>query len=157
MSYNNSLKALNDKNSFIRQKYSKKNNSGNKTPQITKTFIEDYGIGERNDSYSKLSYNQSHSNLSTVSFENKIKVNKKNHSSHKRIPYNKINLLITEEEMINEEIKNNLQILNAIETLDKFIKAKNKNILNEKFKILVEFINVKTINYNTLQTSVNKN
>ena len=157
VSYNNNLKALNDKNSFIRQKYSKKNNSGNKTPQITKTFIEDYGIGERNDSYSKLSYNQSHSNLSTVSFENKIKVNKKNHSSHKRIPYNKRNLLITEEEMINEEIKNNLQILNAFETLDKFIKTKNKNILNETFKILFEFINVKTINYNTLQTNANQN
>ena len=158
VSYNNSLKTLNDKNSFIRQKYSKKNNSGNKTPQIAKTFIEDYKIGERNDSYSKLSYSQSHSILSNISLENKIKVNKKNHSTNKRIPYNKTKLLIAEEEeIINKEIKNNLQILNAIETLDKFIKEKNKNILNEAFKILVELIHAKTINYNTLQTNVSQN
>ena len=157
VSYNNSLKTLNDKNSFIRQKYSKKHNSGNKTPQITKTFIEDYKSGERNDSFSKLSYSQSHSLLSTISFENKIKVNKKNHSTNKRIPYNKNLLIKEEEEIINKEIKNNLQLLNAIETLDKFIKIKYKNILNKAFKILVDFIHVKTINYNTLQTNVSQN
>ena len=105
-----------------------------------------------------MSYSQSHSILSNISLENKIKVNKKNHSTNKRIPYNKTKLLIAEEEeIINKEIKNNLQILNAIETLDKFIKEKNKNILNEAFKILVELIHAKTINYNTLQTNVSQN
>ena len=158
ISYNNSLKSLNDRNSFIKNRYSKKSNSGNKTPHVTKTFIEDYKTGEKSDSNSKLSYSQSQSILSYASLENKIKVNKKNHSTNKRIPYSKTNLLMKEEEeIINREIKNNLQILNAIETLDKFIKAKNKNILYEAFKILIDFIHVKTINYNTLQTNVSLN
>ena len=175
LSYNHSFVNKNEKNSFIRNKYSKKNNKnieefktynkgtkknshrGNKTPHITKKFIEDYKINDSNDNISVLSYSQSQSYLSYNTLGKQIKVNKKNHSPSKReTKSNKKNLpsILEEEEKIKNEIKNNLNILNAVESLDEIIKTKNKLIIREAFKLFVDFYNqIKSFNYSTLQTN----
>ena len=86
-----------------------------------------------------------------------IKVNKKNHSPSKReTKLNKKNLpsIIEEEEKIKNEIKNNLNILNAVERLDEIIKTKNELIIRESFKLFVDFYNqIKSFNYSTLLTN----
>ena len=91
------------KNTFIRNRYGKKNNlfednktqnkiikkelnRGNKTPNVKKKFIEDYRI---NDNISGLSYSQSQSFLSIGNATKQIKVNKKKHNSHKRLQVDK--------------------------------------------------------------------
>ena len=175
LSYNHSFVNKNEKNSFIRNKYSKKNNKnneepkthnkgskksshrGNKTPHVTKKFIEDYKINDSNDNISVLSYSQSQSYLSYNNLGKQIKVNKKNHSPSKReLKSNKKSLpsIIEEEEKIKNEIKNNLNILNAVESLDVFIKSKEVYLIRESFKLLVDFYNqVKSFNYSTLQTN----
>ena len=175
LSYNHSFVNKNEKNSFIRNKYSKKNNKnieefktynkgtkknshrGNKTPHITKKFIEDYKINDSNDNLSVLSYSQSQSYLSYNTLGKQIKVNKKNHSPNKReTKLNKKNLpsIIEEEEKIKNEIKNNLNILNAVERLDEIIKTKNELIIREAFKLFVDFYNqIKSFNYSTLLTN----
>ena len=175
LSYNHSFVNKNEKNSFIRNKYSKKNNKnieefktynkgtkknshrGNKTPHITKKFIEDYKINDSNDNLSVLSYSQSQSYLSYNTLGKQIKVNKKNHSPNKReTKLNKKNLpsIIEEEEKIKNEIKNNLNILNAVERLDEIIKTKNELIIRESFKLFVDFYNqIKSFNYSTLLTN----
>ena len=175
LGYNQSFVNKNEKNSFIRNKYSKKNNKnieefkthdkvtkknshrGNKTPHITKKFIEDYKINDSNDNISVLSYSQSQSYLSYNTLGKQIKVNKKNHSPSKReTKSNKKNLpsILEEEEKIKNEIKTNLNILNAVESLDEIIKAKNELIIREAFKLFVDFYNqIKSFNYSTLQTN----
>ena len=178
LSYNHSFVNKNEKNSFIRNKYSKKNNKnieefkthnkgtkknshrGNKTPHVTKKFIEDYKINDSNDNISVLSYSQSQSYLSYNTLGKQIKVNKKNHSPIKKeIKSNKKNLpsILEEEEKIKNEIKNNLNILNAVESLDEFIKNKKEQIIREAFKLFVEFYNqIKSFNYSTLQTNMSQ-
>ena len=149
LSYNHSFVNKNEKNSFIRNKYSKKNNKnieefkthnkrskksshrGNKTPHVTKKFIED-----------------------------QIKVNKKNNSPIKKeTKSNKKNLpsILEEEEKIKNEIKNNLNFLNAVESLEEIIKAKKEYNIREAFKLFVDFYNqIKSFNYSTLQTNLSQ-
>ena len=179
--FNNNLIGYNhnthDKNSFIRRKYGKKynmnkvfedcknhiknvrreNGRDNKSPIVTKKFIEDYKI---NDNISLLSYSQSQSYLSKRSNGKQIKVNKKSNSSHKKNNEKRKALpsILEEEEKIKNEIKNNLNVINGIEALNNFITTKNKNILKEKFEILVDYSNqMKTINNNTLLTNISQN
>ena len=178
LSYNHSFVNKNEKNSFIRNKYSKKNNKnieefktqnkgakksshrGNKTPHVTKKFIEDYKINDSNDNISVLSYSQSQSYLSYNTLGKQIKVNKKNLSpSKKETKSNKKNLpsILEEEEKIKNEIKINLNILNAVESLDEIMKIKKELIIRETFKLLVDFYNqIKSFNYSTLQTNLSQ-
>jgi hypothetical protein len=175
LSYNHSFVNKNEKNSFIRNKYSKKNNKnieefkthnkgskksshrGNKTPHVTKKFIEDYKINDSNDNISVLSYSQSQSYLSYNTLGKQIKVNKKNNSPIKKeTKSNKKNLpsILEEEEKIKNEIKNNLNFLNAVESLEEIIKAKKEYNIREAFKLFVDFYNqIKSFNYSTLQTN----
>ena len=90
-----------------------------------------------------------------------IKVNKKSNSSHKQIPKKEKKTLpsiLEEEEKIKNEIKNNLNIINAIENINNFIKLRNKNDLKETFNILIDYSNqMKTINYSTVMTNISQN
>ena len=178
LSYNHSFVNKNEKNSFIRNKYSKKNNKnieefkthnkgskksshrGNKTPHVTKKFIEDYKINDSNDNISVLSYSQSQSYLSYNTLGKQIKVNKKNNSPIKKeTKSNKKNLpsILEEEEKIKNEIKNNLNFLNAVESLEEIIKAKKEYNIREAFKLFVDFYNqIKSFNYSTLQTNLSQ-
>lgn len=178
LSYNHSFVNKNEKKTFIRNKYSKKNNKnidefkthnkgskksshrGNKTPHVTKKFIEDYKINDSNDNISVLSYSQSQSYLSYNALGKQIKVNKKNHSPSKReSKSNKKNLpsILEEEEKIKNEIKNNLNILNAVESLEEIIKVKKEYNIREAFKSIVDFYNqIKSFNYSTLQTNMSQ-
>ena len=168
VNYNNSF---NSKKSFIRKKYGKKNNHninklfedykkhfknnrkeinrGNKTPIVRKKFIEDYKAA---DNVTILSYSQSQSILSKKN-NKQIKVNKKSNSHKKSSEKNK-NL----PSILEEEIKNNLNVINGVENMNNFINLKNKNYLKECFKILVDYSNqMKTINYNTVFTNISHN
>ena len=175
LSYNPSFKK-----SLIRKKYGKKNNinkifedckmhikntgnsiRGNKTPIITKKFIEDYKI---NDNISLLKYSQSQSYLIKKNKKKtgkQIKVNKKKNSSNKKkIEKSKKILpsIMEEEEKIKNEIKNNLNVINGIENLNNYIKLKNKNLLKEIFKLFVEYYNqMKTVSYSTVITNISQN
>jgi hypothetical protein len=174
--------SANDKNSFIRKKYGKKSNCtnnnvfekcknqiknskkdkirGNKTPTITKKFIEDYKINDNNASL--LSYSQSHSILFKNIEKKHIKVNKKtNNNTSKKLP-KRINKnlpsILEEEEKIKNEIKNNLNIIKAVEHLNELIELKNKKNLKEMFMCLMNYNNEnKTFNYSTLFTNVSHN
>ena len=172
--YNHSF---HDKNSFIRRKYGKKYNPnkvfedckthikngrkesvrGNKSPIVSKKFIEDYKI---NDNISLLSYSQSQSYLSKRNKGKQIKVNKKSNSSHKKNGEKEKMLasILEEEEKIKNEIKNNLNVINGIENLNNFIKIKNLSILKEKFELLLDYSNqMKTMNYSTVLTNISQN
>ena len=176
LEYNNNLIRKIDKNSFIRNRYSKKSNTyedcrtinknikkdfnrTNKTPVVIKKFIEDYKI---NENLSALSYSQSESNLSSTGNKGKqIKVNKKNHSSQKKLPKstnkNLPSILEDEEEKIKKEIKNNLKVLNGAEMMEKFIKSKNNNTLKEIFYLFIDYYNQnKNNNYSTLLTNISQ-
>ena len=167
--YNNN--SFNSKKSFIRKKYGKKNNRninklfddykkhiknnrkeinrGNKTPVVRKNFIEDY---KTTDNIAILSYNQSQSILS-IKNNKQIKVNKKS-NSHKKSSENNKNL----PSILEEEIKNNLNVINGVENMNNFINLKNKNYLKECFKILVDYSNqMNTINYSTVFTNISQN
>lgn len=169
----------NDKNSIIRKKYGKKNNNnnhvfencknqiknnkkdksrGNKTPTITKKFIEDYKI---NDNLSLLSYSQSQTFLIKNLEKKQIKVNKKTNNSHKILPKKKrknLPSILEEEEKIKNEIKNNLNIIKGLEHLNELIELRNKTNIKEMFILLINYINqMKTINFNTVHTNVSQN
>ena len=167
----NSNNSFNSKKSLIKKKYGKKYNNninklfedyrkqikndrkeinrGNKTPIITKKFIEDYKI---NDNISILSYSQSQYFL--LNKNNKqIKVNKKN-NSHKIISEKNKNL----PSILEEEIRNNLNVINGIENMNNFLNLRNKNDLKECFKTLIDYCNqIKTINYSTVLTNISQN
>ena len=127
---------------------------------MTKKFIEDYKINDSNDNISVLSYSQSQSYLSYNTLGKQIKVNKKNNSPIKKeTKSNKKNLpsILEEEEKIKNEIKNNLNFLNAVESLEEIIKAKKEYNIREAFKLLVDFYNqIKSFNYSTLQTNLSQ-
>ena len=177
--YNNSLKyrhKINDKHSLIRKKYGKKNNvnkifddckmqfksnrkdsnRGNKTPLVTKTFIEDYKINNN-----ILSNSQSQLFISKQNLEKQIKVNKKSNSSHKPIrgTYNKsLPSIIEEEERLKNEINNNLNTINGIEIISNLFNLKNKKNLKDKFDILLDYsFQMKSISNSTLLTSISQN
>ena len=173
---NHNIIKKNEKNTFIRNRYGKKNNlfedyktqnkiikkelnRGNKTPNVKKKFIEDYRI---NDNISGLSYSQSQSFLSIGNATKQIKVNKKKHNSHKRLQVDKKkdlpSILEDEEEKIKNEIKNSLNVLNGFEILNKVMRTKNINILKEIFKYLIEYyIQIKSFNYSsTLVTNLSQ-
>ena len=167
----NSNNSFNSKKSLIKKKYGKKYNNninklfedyrkqikndrkeinrGNKTPIITKKFIEDYKI---NDNISILSYSQSQYFI--LNKNNKqIKVNKKN-NSHKIISEKNKNL----PSILEEEIRNNLNVINGIENMNNFLNLRNKNDLKECFKTLIDYCNqIKTINYSTVLTNISQN
>ena len=181
--FNNSLKYnkhnLNEKHSFIRKKYGKKNNlnkifedckiqfknsrkennRGNKTPIITKTFIEDYKMNDNNNI--SLSYSQSQSYILANNLEKHIKVNKKSNSSHKgikRIINKNLPSILEEEEKIKNEIKNNLNTINGIEIINNLFNSRNKNILKDKFKLLIDYsTQMKSFSNSTLLTSISQN
>jgi hypothetical protein len=124
-------------------------NRGNKTPVVRKKFIEDYKSA---DNITILSYSQSQSVLSKKN-NKQIKVNKKS-NSHKKSSENNKNL----PSILEEEIKNNLNVINGVENINNFINLKNKNYLKECFKILVDYSNqMKTINYSTVFTNISQN
>ena len=148
----------------------KENNRVNKSPVVNKKFIEDYKANDNltlsvSQSQLFLTKNNSHINIGNKgnmgSEGRQIKVNKKSNSSHKKIPKkekNNLPSILEEEEKIKNEIKNNLNIINAIENINNFIKIRNKNDLKETFNLLIDYYNqMKTINYSTVMTNVSQN
>ena len=148
----------------------KENNRVNKSPVVNKKFIEDYKANDNltlsvSQSQLFLTKNNSHINIGNKgnmgSESRQIKVNKKSNSSHKKIPKkekNNLPSILEEEEKIKNEIKNNLNIINAIENINNFIKIRNKNDLKETFNLLIDYYNqMKTINYSTVMTNVSQN
>ena len=87
-------------------------------------------------------------------------MNKKNNSPIKKeTQSNKKNLpsILEEEEKIKNEIKNNLNFLNAVESLEEIIKTKKEYNIREAFKLFVDFYNqIKSFNYSTLQTNLSQ-
>ena len=60
--------------------------------------------------------------------------------------------------ILEEEIKNNLNVINGVECINNFINLSNKNNLKECFKILLDYSNqMRTINYSTVFTNISKN
>ena len=148
----------------------KENNRVNKSPVVNKKFIEDYKANDNltlSVCQSQLFLTKNNSNINIGNKGNmssagrQIKVNKKSNSSHKKIPKkekNNLPSILEEEEKIKNEIKNNLNIINAIENINNFIKLRNKNDLKETFNILIDYYNqIKTINYSTVMTNVSQN
>ena len=181
LNYNNSF---NSKKSFIRKKYGKKNNINkilenyktqinnnrkennrvNKSPVVNKKFIEDYKANNNltlSISQSQLFLTKNNSNINIGNIGKQIKVNKKSNSSHKKISRKEkksLPSILEEEEKIKNEIKNNLNIINAIENINDFIKIRINKNLKETFNILIDYYNqLKTINYSTVMTNISQN
>ena len=167
-SYNNDNKSKKDKElennanndqklKKIIQITNKENHRGNKTPIISKKFIEDHNKNEKNF---LLSNNYSHSNISIPKNKNKklIKTNIKNSPTS----YNKdkkiLPSILEEEEKIKKKNTNSkiikLKIVKAFKLINKIFKSKNENILKEKFQKLFLYIKQKEKNNNTIQNIV---
>jgi hypothetical protein len=146
----------NDKNEYKR---------GNQTPLIHKTFIEDYNLNDNNSNDNNLndnnlltlSYNYSYTKLSLYNKEpeKQIKSNIKN----KKINNKEILPSIKEVDekfkignSINKIIK--LNTINGMKILEKVIKKKYINIINEKLKVSLPYNDQTEYNNNTLKTSL---
>ena len=126
-----------------------KHRSCNRTPLVTKRFIEDY---RPNEFKTILSYNNSYSHfiVNNKNFEKKIKVNKRKAISKKKIQ-NILPPIIEEEKLENNIIKDKiikLNILKVIQILKKLIEIRRINTLREIFKKFIIYSNESIKNNN---------
>ena len=137
----------------------------NRTPIVTKRFIEDFKTDEYktillpNNSYSNFPFNN-------IIFEKKIKVNKRKAISRKKIK-NILPTIIEEEKILDNKILKEkiikLNILNALQILKKLIKIRKTNDMKGMFKKLILYSNksnknnnIKTINSIQTQNTILK-
>ena len=146
----------NDKNEYKR---------GNQTPLIHKTFIEDYNLNDNNSNDNNLndnnlltlSYNYSYTKLSLYNKEpeKQIKSNIKNKKMNNKeiLPSIKeVDEKFKIGNSINKIIK--LNTINGMKILEKVIKRKYINIINEKLKVSLSYNDQTEYNNNTLKTSL---